>query len=222
MSDQLQKTVIGRLWTRWTWWAGALGPLAWPRRGCGPKACGRPVPSSILSIVPSVANGTNTHPRKRIPKHTHTPNVLWACSPQRNTTPQTNPQAHTYAERAVGLQPAAEHDPANETPSTHIRRTCCGLAARSGTRPRKRNPKHAHTPNVLWACSPQRNMTPQTNPQARTYAERAVGLQPAAAHDPANENPKQPFPCRAAGFCRVIIRLNIYFYLHITNADDFI
>ncbi|MGI5924237.1 MAG: hypothetical protein ACOX9E_09860, partial [Lentisphaeria bacterium] len=42
------------------------------------------------------------------------PAVLRACSPQRNITPQTKPQAHAGANRAVGLQPAAEHHPANE------------------------------------------------------------------------------------------------------------
>jgi hypothetical protein len=69
-------------------------------------------------------------------------------------------QARLSSGRAAGLQPAAAHDPANETPGTHMRRTCCGLAARSGTRPRKRNPRHTHAPTVLWACSPQRNMAP--------------------------------------------------------------
>ncbi|MGI5925018.1 MAG: hypothetical protein ACOX9E_13815, partial [Lentisphaeria bacterium] len=40
-------------------------------------------------------------------------------------------QAHAGANRAVGLQPAAAHDPANE------------------------KPKHTQAPTVLWACSPQ-------------------------------------------------------------------
>ncbi|MGI5923501.1 MAG: hypothetical protein ACOX9E_06115, partial [Lentisphaeria bacterium] len=52
------------------------------------------------------------------PKHTHTSTVLWACSPQRNMAPQTKTQAHPYVNRAVGLQPAAAHGPANENPST--------------------------------------------------------------------------------------------------------
>ncbi|MGI5923262.1 MAG: hypothetical protein ACOX9E_04910, partial [Lentisphaeria bacterium] len=47
-------------------------------------------------------------------------------------------QAHAGANRAVGLQPAAAHDPANE------------------------KPKHTQAPTVLWACSPQQHMTPQT------------------------------------------------------------
>jgi hypothetical protein len=47
------------------------------------------------------------------PKHTHTPTVLWACSPQRHIIPQTKTQAHAYADRAAGYQPAASHHPAN-------------------------------------------------------------------------------------------------------------
>jgi hypothetical protein len=58
-------------------------------------------------------------------------------SPQRHITPQTPTLAHPGANRAVGLQPAAAHHPANAYPSTPRRQPCCGLAARSGTSSRK-------------------------------------------------------------------------------------
>jgi hypothetical protein len=47
------------------------------------------------------------------PTSPHLLTVLWACSPQRHIIPQTKTQAHAYADRAAGYQPAASHHPAN-------------------------------------------------------------------------------------------------------------
>jgi hypothetical protein len=82
-------------------------------------------------------------------KHTHTPTVLWACSPQRHMTPHTQTQAHAYAKRAAGLQPAAAHDPAYANPSTRIRQPCCGLQPAAAHDPAYANP----STRIRQACS---------------------------------------------------------------------
>jgi hypothetical protein len=169
--------------------------------GLQPAAAHHPAYENPSTRIRQLSARSGTSPRKRPPKHTHTSTVLWACSPQRHITPHTKTQAYAY----VNFQPAAAHHPAYENPSTRIRQPCCGLAARSGTSPRKRppsirirqpccglsarsgtsprirKPKHTHTSTVLWAFSPQRHITPPAGAKRPVFRQSRSGFQPLLA-----------------------------------------
>jgi hypothetical protein len=61
-------------------------------------------------------------------------------------------RAYSASAASRSLDPAAAHDPANE------------------------KPRHTQAPTVLWACSPQRHMTPQTKSPGTRRRQPCCGL----------------------------------------------